>query len=79
MKLANLSISALTAALLTLPVSAATYIHAGKLITGVDDDVLTEQTIILDGNKIVMIDDGYLAPGIEDELIDARNKRLCRA
>lgn len=76
MKLANLSISALTAALLTLPVSAATYIHAGKLITGVDDDVLTEQTIIIDGNKIVMIDDGYLAPGIEDELIDARNKTV---
>lgn len=76
MKLAKLTLGILTAAAISLPVSAATYIHAGKLIDGKNDEVLTEQTIVIEGNKIVLIDDGYLAPGIEDDLIDARKQTI---
>lgn len=68
-------VSALITSVL-MPLHAATYIHAGLLIDGKSDDGIKEQTIIIEGNKIIDIDDGYLAPGINDELIDARNKTV---
>lgn len=52
------------------PALAATYLHAGKLITAENNQVLTEQTIIIDGNKIVAVERGYLTPAAGDTLID---------
>jgi len=60
----------------TAPIQAATYIHAGALIDGKSNKVKKEQTIIVEGNKITLIDDGYLAPGAEDTLVDARDKTV---
>ncbi|WP_100642374.1 metal-dependent hydrolase family protein [Alteromonas facilis] len=41
---------------------AKTLIHAGKLITAENDKVLSEQTIVVDGNTIVAIESGYIEP-----------------
>lgn len=69
--LSELSLACLTA--LTLPQGyAATYIHAGKLITAETNQMLSEQTIIVDGNKIIAIEGGYKTPAAGDTLIDLR-------
>lgn len=69
--LSVLSLACLAA--LTLPQGyAATYIHAGKLITAETNQMLSEQTIIVDGNKIIAIEGGYKTPGAGDTLIDLR-------
>lgn len=69
--LSVLSLACLTA--LTLPQGyAATYIHAGKLITAETNQMLSEQTIIVDGNKIIAIESGYKTPAAGDTLIDLR-------
>ncbi len=69
--LSVLSLACLTA--LTLPQGyAATYIHAGKLITAETNQMLSEQTIIVDGNKIIAIEGGYKTPAAGDTLIDLR-------
>ena len=39
-----------------------TFIYAGNLITGRDDSVQPKKTIIVDGNKIVSINDGFVDP-----------------
>lgn len=51
---------------------AATLIHAGKLISAEDKKVLTERTIVIDGDKISAIEAGYRKPGDADTLIDLR-------
>lgn len=76
MKLTQLGLASTFVAGLLLPLQAATYIHAGKLIDGKSDKVSKEQTIVVDDNKIVSIDDGYLTPGVGDKLIDARDKTV---
>jgi imidazolonepropionase-like amidohydrolase len=69
--LSVLTLACLTA--LTLPQGyAATYIHAGKLITAENNQVLSEQTIIIDGKKIVAVERGYQTPAAGDTLIDLR-------
>lgn len=69
--LSVLSLACLT--VLTLPQGyAATYIHAGKLITAETNQMLSEQTIIVDGNKIIAIEGGYKTPAAGDTLIDLR-------
>ncbi|MDX3775518.1 amidohydrolase family protein [Chromatiaceae bacterium AAb-1] len=50
----------------------ATYIHAGKLITAEDNKVLSEQTIIIEQNKIISIEAGYKTPEATDTVIDLR-------
>mgnify|MGYP006159995631 FL=1 len=51
---------------------AATLIHAGKLISAEDKKVLTERTIVIDGDKISAIEAGYRKPTDADTLIDLR-------
>ena len=53
-----------------------TYIHCGKLIDAVSNSMLSEKTIIVEGNKIVDIKDGYATPGAADKLIDLKNKTV---
>jgi len=53
-----------------------TYIHAGKLIDTKNGKVLTEQTIIISGDKIKSVEKGFLDPSSEDSLIDLKSKTL---
>lgn len=55
-----------------LPAQAATLIHAGKLITAEDNKVLSEQTLIIEQDKIVAIEPGFRQPGAQDSVIDLR-------
>ena len=55
-----------------LPAQAATLIHAGKLITAEDNKVLSEQTLIIEQDKIVAIEPGFRQPGAQDTVIDLR-------
>ncbi|MCV2885884.1 amidohydrolase family protein [Aestuariibacter sp. AA17] len=52
---------------------AATFIHAGKVIPANNDEVLTEVTIIIDGNTITAIEDGFKKAGQSDTVINLQN------
>lgn len=53
-----------------------TYIHCGKLIDAVGNTMLSEKTIIIEGNKIVEIKDGYAATGATDKVFDLKTKTV---
>ncbi|MEF3079872.1 metal-dependent hydrolase family protein [Winogradskyella poriferorum] len=54
-----------------------TYLHCGKLIDTESGKVLTEQTIIVSGNKIVSVNKGYQNPeNTEDIVIDLKSKTV---
>ncbi|MBC6365909.1 amidohydrolase family protein [Algoriphagus sp. AK58] len=50
-----------------------TYIHAGRLIDVKSKKVLTEQTILVEGDKIISVSAGYQTPSSGDKLIDLKN------
>src|SRR5215467_7021616 len=52
-----------------IQLSAATIIHAGRLIDGEHDDVRTEVSIVVEDNKITKVVAGYLEPTKDDTLI----------
>jgi imidazolonepropionase-like amidohydrolase len=56
--------------------SAATLIHAGRLIDGVTDTVKTAQTVVVDGGRITAIENGFRSPGAGDRVIDLENGTL---
>lgn len=49
-----------------------TYIHAGRLIDVKSKKVLTEQTIVVEGDKILSVSSGYQNPGSGDQAIDLK-------
>ncbi len=53
-----------------------TIIHAGKLIDGKSDQVMTSMSIVIEGNKIVSVDRGYTKGGNEDQVIDLKDKTV---
>jgi imidazolonepropionase-like amidohydrolase len=55
---------------------AATVIHAGRVIDGVSDAVKTNQTVVVDGGKIVAIEAGFRTPASGDRVIDLRDGTL---
>jgi imidazolonepropionase-like amidohydrolase len=57
-------------ALLPLLAPAATLIHAGTVITAEGTQVLRQQTLVVEGDKISGIESGYRQPGSGDTLID---------
>ncbi len=76
MKIA-IQIAAVLFAVMTIPVEAGStkVIHAGQLLAVPGDQVLNEQTIIVDGPRIVEVRNGYVDPAEiagEAELIDLR-------
>ncbi len=76
MKIA-IQIAAVLFAVMTIPVEAGStkVIHAGQLLAVPGDRVLNEQTIIVDGPRIVEVRNGYVDPAEiagEAELIDLR-------
>ncbi|WP_300437795.1 amidohydrolase family protein [Christiangramia sp.] len=53
------------------------YIHAGKLVDTKNGKILNDQTIIISGNKIKSVQNGFLDPSsAEDSLIDLKNKTV---
>ncbi|ALT00185.1 metal-dependent hydrolase family protein [Lacimicrobium alkaliphilum] len=68
----------LGAALLStsLGIQAATYIHAGKLITATDNKVMEKVTVIVDENRITDIQKGFTRAGEDDRLIDLSDSTL---
>ncbi|GAA0855072.1 amidohydrolase family protein [Aliiglaciecola litoralis] len=60
----------ITASLLTTSAYAATYIHAGKLITADSDKVKNKVTVVVDGNIIKSIESGFVSGTPNDTVID---------
>ncbi|MBL0356053.1 MAG: amidohydrolase family protein [Chitinophagaceae bacterium] len=53
-----------------------TYIHCGKLIDAAGNNMLANKTIIVEGNKIMEVKDGFVTPGATDKLIDLKTKTV---
>ena len=54
-----------------------TYLHCGKLIDTKNGKVLTDQTIVVSGKKIVSVDNGFVEPkSSEDIVIDLKDKTV---
>lgn len=53
--------------------SAATLIYAGKLITADSDKVKSNQTVVVENDKIIAIESGYKKATAADQVIDLRN------
>jgi len=61
----------------TIVFSQNTYIHCGKLIDTQNGRVLTEKTIVVSGNTIVNVQDGYVNPSTDnDKVIDLKSKTV---
>jgi imidazolonepropionase-like amidohydrolase len=75
---ARAALAAFVAAAGTLPVaaSAATLIHAGRLIDAVGNAPLTEVTVVVDGTDIKAVEKGYRAAGPGDTVVDLRDSTL---
>lgn len=67
-----LAVSA-AAATLSLSVQAATLIHAGNAFTGTSDKLKSKVTIVVEGNKIEAIKNGYMQPSDGDTVIDLKD------
>ena len=52
---------------------AATLIHAGRVIDGVADGVVSERTIVVEGDRITAVEPGYRTPAAGDRVIDLRS------
>ncbi len=58
---------------LPLGLEARTLVHAGRLIDGSSETAASKKTLVIEGQTIVEIADGYLKPGDGDEVIDLRD------
>jgi len=62
--------AALAAAVFAASAPAATLIHAGRLIDGVADAPRERVTVVVEGDRILRIEPGFMAPAAGDLLID---------
>ena len=64
--------------LLTISVTGqSTYLHCGKLIDTKNGRVLSEKTIVVSGDKIIAVDDGFTkAKSSDDTTVDLKNKTV---
>ena len=62
--------------LMTASVTADTLIHAGKMFDGTGTSLRNNVTIVIDGNKIAEVKDGYAKAGNDDEVIDLKNSTV---
>jgi imidazolonepropionase-like amidohydrolase len=53
-----------------------TIIHAGKLIDGKSNEVMSSVSIIIEGNKIIAVEKGFSKGAKGDEIIDLKNKTV---
>jgi imidazolonepropionase-like amidohydrolase len=72
MMMKKLTTLVLGSALLPILAPAATLIHAGTVITAEGTQVLTKQTLVVDGDKITAIEAGFRQPAAGDQLVDLR-------
>ncbi len=56
--------------------SARTLVHAGALIDGVANSARERVTVIVDGGKIVAVENGWVEPGEGDEVVDLREQTV---
>jgi len=62
---------------LTTVVSAQrTYLHCGKFIDTKDGQVRNQVTVIVEGNKIYDVVNGYVSGGKQDQVLDLKNKTV---
>jgi len=64
------------ALLVTALAHPATLIHAGRLIDGVSSTPRTDQTVVVEGGKIIAIEAGFRTPAAGDRVIDLRQGTL---
>lgn len=53
-----------------------TLVHCGNLIDGKSNDVQTQMTIVVEGNKITAVQKGFTKPAGDDKLIDLSQKTV---
>ncbi|HTH54423.1 MAG TPA: amidohydrolase family protein [Cyclobacteriaceae bacterium] len=53
-----------------------TLIHCGSLIDGKNKPLLQQVTIVVEGNKISSVDNGFTKPGKDDKVIDLSKKTV---
>jgi len=53
-----------------------TYLHCGQLIDAASAKILTAKTVVVEGNKIVEVLDGYAKAGVADKTIDLKNSTV---
>jgi imidazolonepropionase-like amidohydrolase len=53
-----------------------TFIHCGSLIDGRSNEVKSKMTVIVEGNKIIGIENGFTNPGSQDKKIDLSTKTV---
>src|SRR6185369_4097890 len=53
-----------------------TLIHCGSIIDGKNKQILQQMTIVVEGNKITSVDNGFTKPGKDDKLIDLSKKTV---
>ncbi|TAI47099.1 metal-dependent hydrolase family protein [Flagellimonas allohymeniacidonis] len=51
-----------------------TYLHCGKVLDVASGKILSEKTIVVEGNKIKSIENGYTQPNTEITVVDLKNK-----
>jgi imidazolonepropionase-like amidohydrolase len=66
------AVAALVFSTTAAPASAKTLIHAGRLIDGRADTARTSVTIVVDGDRIAAVADGFTPPASGDTVIDLR-------
>lgn len=65
-----------SALLLAGTAQSATLIYAGKLITADSDKLLTQQTVVVENDKIIAVEPGYKTPAPADQVIDLKTHTL---
>ncbi|MEQ1746211.1 MAG: amidohydrolase family protein [Saprospiraceae bacterium] len=60
----------------TLTHAQTTYLHCGRLLTMTDEQVLTQATVVVEGNRIARVEKGYLTPSAGVAVIDLRDKTV---
>ena len=53
-----------------------TFIYCGKLVDAKTAKLLSSKTIVIEGNKIVEVLDGYVNAGANDKTIDLKNSTV---
>ncbi|REG81371.1 metal-dependent hydrolase family protein [Algoriphagus antarcticus] len=53
-----------------------TYIHAGKLVDVKNKKILSEQTIVVEADKIISVNPGFQSGGSKDSTIDLKDKTV---
>lgn len=63
---------------LTIAAQAATLIHAGKAFTGTSNELKNKVTIVIEGNKIESVKNGFVEGGKGDSVIDLKTALFCQ-